>query len=65
MHVGQNRLKRKVPTRVKQGALRFSVYPNSITQSVRGGMVRNLKCSGSGPMQECILSLICITDWSV
>ena len=28
-------------------------------------MVRNLKCSGSAPMQECILSLICITDWSV
>ena len=48
MHVGQNRLKRKVPTRVKQGALPFSVSPNSITHSVRGGMVRNLKLSGPG-----------------
>ena len=36
MQVGQNRLTRKAPTRVKQGALRFSVCPNSITQSVRG-----------------------------
>ena len=49
MRVGQNRLKRKVPTRVKQGALPFSVSPNSITQSVRGGgRVRNLKLSGPG-----------------
>ena len=43
MHVGQNRLKRKVPTRVKQGALPFSVSPNSITQSALGGYGKKSK----------------------
>ena len=36
MHVGKDSWKEKVPTIVKQGALRFLVCPNSINQSVRG-----------------------------
>ena len=36
MHVGKDSLKGKVPTTVKQGALRFIVCPNSINQSVKG-----------------------------
>ena len=36
MHVGKDSWKGKVPTIVKQGALRFIVCPNSINQSVRG-----------------------------
>ena len=64
MHVGKDSWKEKVPTIVKQGALRFLVCPNSINQSVRGGRVGNLKCSAPGPVQECIMSMICITEWS-
>ena len=36
MHVGKDCWKGKVPTTVKQGALRFIVCPNSINKSVRG-----------------------------
>ena len=37
MHVGKDSWKeKKVPTIVKQGALRFLVCSNSINQSVRG-----------------------------
>ena len=57
MHVGKDSWKEKVPTIVKQGALRFLVC-------VRGGRVGNLKCSAPGPVQECILSMICVTEWS-
>ena len=39
MHVGKDSWKGKVPTIVKQGALRFIVCPNSINQSVKGGGV--------------------------
>ena len=42
---GKDSWKEKVPTIVKQGALRFLVCPNSINQSVRGVRVGNLKCS--------------------
>ena len=58
MHVGKDCWKEKVPTIVKQGALRFLVCPNSINQSV------NLKMSAPVPVQECILSMICVTEWS-
>ena len=64
MHVGKDSWKGKVPTIVKQGALRFLVCPNSINQSVRGGRVGNLQFSAPGPVQECILSMICVTEWS-
>ena len=36
MHVGKDSWNEKVPTIVKQGALRFLVCPNSINKSVRG-----------------------------
>ena len=35
MHVGQNRLKRKVPTRVKQGALPFQ-FPQTVLHKALG-----------------------------
>ena len=64
MHVGKDSWEGKVPTIVKQGALHFIVCPNSINQSVRGVGVGNLKFSALGPVQECILSMICVTEWS-
>ena len=46
MHVGKDSWKEKVPTIVKQGALRFLVCPNSINQSVRGsGRKSKMFCS--------------------
>ena len=42
MHVGQNRLKRKVPTRVKQGASIFQ-FPQTVLHKALGGYGKKSK----------------------
>ena len=58
-------MKKKSPYYSKAGSIVFLSSPEQYLRKLYGGRVRNLKFSGPGPIQECTLSMICVTDWSL